>query len=57
LREFLAHAREGLARLIAHFDDPATPYVPIPRPEIAPVFNDYEHLARVGEWWGTEAEP
>lgn len=52
----IEQGRDGLARLIAHFDDPATAYVPVPRPEIAPVFNDYEHLARVGEWWGTEAE-
>ena len=26
----------ALARLVAHFDDPATAYVPVPRPEIAP---------------------
>ena len=52
----LAEARVGLARLVAHFDDPATPYVPVPRPEIAPAFSDYEHLARNGEWWGTEAD-
>ena len=26
----------GVARLVAHFDDPATAYVPVPRPEIAP---------------------
>jgi ATP-dependent helicase/nuclease subunit B len=56
LQHFLAEAKAGLARLLAHFDDPETAYVPIPRPEIAPTFNDYEHLARVGEWWGTEAE-
>jgi ATP-dependent helicase/nuclease subunit B len=55
LPDLLAQARIGLARLVAHFDDPATPYVPVPRPEIAPVYSDYEHLARVGEWWGTEA--
>jgi ATP-dependent helicase/nuclease subunit B len=56
LAELMGHAREGLARLIAHFDDPNTPYVPVPHPEIAPAFNDYEHLARLKEWWGTEAE-
>lgn len=56
LQRFLAEAKAGLARLLAHFDDPETAYVPIPRPEIAPTFNDYEHLARVGEWWGTEAD-
>ena len=56
LREVIAEAAVGLARLIAHFDDPTTPYLPIPRPEIAPTFSEYEHLARVGEWSGTEAE-
>jgi ATP-dependent helicase/nuclease subunit B len=57
LRALLADARDGLARLVAHFDEPDTPYVAIPRPEIAPAFSDYEHLARIGEWWGTEAAP
>ena len=56
LRDVIATAAAGLARLIAHFDDPTTPYLPIPRPEIAPSFSEYEHLARVGEWSGTEAE-
>jgi ATP-dependent helicase/nuclease subunit B len=43
-------AREGLARLVAHFDDPATAYPSIPRPEWAPRFRDYAHLAREKEW-------
>lgn len=56
LRVFLADARAGLLKLLDHFDDPSTPYPPVPRPEIAPAFNDFDHLARRGEWWGTEAE-
>ncbi len=56
LRQVLDEAAAGLARLIAHFDDPATPYLPVPRPEIAPAYSDYQHLARIGEWSGTEAE-
>lgn len=56
LSVFLREAEAGLARLLEHFDDPGTAYVPIPRPEIAPVFNDYDHLARIGEWWGSESE-
>ena len=40
----------GLAALIARFDDPATPYRAWPRPEQAPRFTDYAHLARVKEW-------
>jgi ATP-dependent helicase/nuclease subunit B len=57
LRQILDEAAAGLQRLIAYFDDPATPYLPIPRPEIAPSRSDYEHLARVGEWSGMEVEP
>ncbi len=47
-------ARAGLERLIAHYDDPKTAYVALPRPEIAPAFSDYDHLARVDEWRGNE---
>ena len=46
-----------MARLIAHFDDPATAYLPVPLPEIAPSRSDYDHLARAAEWLGTEVEP
>ena len=45
-----AAALEGLARLVARFDDPATPYHAVPRPDRAPAFSDYAHLARVKEW-------
>lgn len=54
LKALIADGRAGLERLIAHFDSPATAYLPVPRPEVAPAFSDYEHLARIGEWWGTE---
>jgi len=43
-------ALAGLGRLIACFDDPATPYFACPRPSQAPRYNDYEHLERVKEW-------
>ena len=43
-------ARAGLVALIERFDDEATPYEARPRPEEAPAFSDYEHLARVKEW-------
>ncbi|MCC7272874.1 MAG: double-strand break repair protein AddB, partial [Alphaproteobacteria bacterium] len=46
----VADASDGIARLIAAFDDPATPYLARPRPEWAPRFSDYAHLARVAEW-------
>jgi len=48
--ELAAAALEGLARLVARFDDPATPYHAVPRPDRAPAFSDYAHLARVKEW-------
>ena len=43
-------ALAGLMGLIAKFDDPATPYHAIPRPEFAPRYNDYDHLERAAEW-------
>ena len=43
-------AADGLRALIARFDDPATPYHPVPRPALAPRWNDYAHLARHKEW-------
>lgn len=43
-------ARAGLQGFIALFDDPATPYFARPKPDVAPRFSDYEHLARLKEW-------
>lgn len=45
-------ARDGLAGLIAAFDRADTPYRARPRPDFAPRFSDYIHLARVAEWSG-----
>ncbi|MEQ8355660.1 MAG: double-strand break repair protein AddB [Kiloniellaceae bacterium] len=45
-----AEALEGLKRLVAEFDNPATPYACRPRPELAPRFSDYDHLSRLAEW-------
>ncbi len=50
LDEAKQNARQGLECLIATFDREDTPYYSLPRPERAPRFNDYEHLARVKEW-------
>jgi ATP-dependent helicase/nuclease subunit B len=44
----------GLGRLIARFDDPATPYMARPRPDYALRYNDYAHLARIKEWSAAE---
>src|SRR5581483_4359313 len=43
-------AEAGVRALIARFDDPATGYPSRPRPELAPAYSDYLHLARVKEW-------
>ncbi len=48
--ELAEEALAGLARLIARFDDPRTPYRSHPQPERAPRYSDYTHLARVKEW-------
>ncbi len=48
--ELAAQALEGLKRLVAEFDNPATPYACRPRPEMAPRFSDYDHLSRLAEW-------
>ncbi|HEV2550818.1 MAG TPA: double-strand break repair protein AddB [Stellaceae bacterium] len=50
VRRLLEEALAGLAALIAEFDDPRTPYRAMPRPERAPRYSDYLHLARVKEW-------
>ncbi len=50
--DLAAAALAGLERLVAAFDDAATPYLAVPDPDAAPRFNDYAHLARLGEWSG-----
>ena len=50
-------AADGLLALVARFDDPATPYHPVPRPALAPAWNDYAHLARHKEWSVPGGEP
>jgi ATP-dependent helicase/nuclease subunit B len=50
VRTLIDDALQGVRRLIAAFDDPATPYRSRPRPDKAPRYSDYQHLARVKEW-------
>jgi ATP-dependent helicase/nuclease subunit B len=45
-----AEAYAGLVALVAKFDNETTPYEARPRPDKAPKYSDYEHLARVKEW-------
>ncbi len=50
LRLLIAEGLAGLRQLIARFDDEATAYLSVPRPEYAPRYSDYGHLARIKEW-------
>jgi len=50
LQALVAEALQGLSDLVARFDDAHTPYRAVPRPEKAPRYSDYAHLARVKEW-------
>ncbi|MBI1259483.1 MAG: double-strand break repair protein AddB [Chloroflexi bacterium] len=43
-------ARQGLIKLVRAFRDENTPYYSLPRPDKAPTYQDYAHLARVQEW-------
>ncbi len=59
-RTLSAKALEDLQRLVAYFEDPATPYDVKRRAgggfANAYRYDDYEHLARVQEWLTEEAE-
>jgi ATP-dependent helicase/nuclease subunit B len=44
------NARKGLERLIAEFDNPATPYRALRRPSYSYDYDAYAQLARVAEW-------
>jgi ATP-dependent helicase/nuclease subunit B len=43
----IAGVLDRVRTLIAHFDDPATPYLATPAPQWAPRFSDYDHLERL----------
>ena len=49
-------ARDGLGRLVAAFDDPATAYEARPHPRFPMRYSDYIQLARVAEWAVLEGE-
>ena len=52
IAELCEQAYEGLSNLIAMYKNPATPYISLPDPDIAPpdAWQDYAQLARVSEW-------
>ena len=49
-------ARAGLEALVRAFDRVETPYESRPRPDAAPKYSDFEHLARIKEWSASESE-
>jgi ATP-dependent helicase/nuclease subunit B len=51
-----AAALESLTRLVAEFDDDATPYAALRRAGFDYRFDDYAGLARVAEWSGQADE-
>ncbi len=54
IADLTRQARDGLEALIRAFDREDTPYEARPRPDQAPKYSDYEHLARVKEWAAAE---
>ena len=53
IKELLPHTEamlDTLQRMIARYDDPTVPYLPVPWPKYGPYFNDYDHLERITEW-------
>ncbi|GAB6051778.1 double-strand break repair protein AddB [Magnetospira thiophila] len=49
-------ALEGLRVLVGTYCFPEAAYLSVPRPEVAPRYSDYEHLARRREWATQDSE-
>jgi ATP-dependent helicase/nuclease subunit B len=43
-------AMDRLRQLIAAYEDPGMPYLPVPDPDFLPAFGRYDHLSRRREW-------
>ncbi len=50
VRDAVRTARDGLLRWVAAFDDPGTPFLAQPRPEMETRFGDYDLIERREEW-------
>ena len=48
-RELIEQVLAEITRFIARFDDPTTPYRPVPVARLEPRYSDYKHLERLGE--------
>ncbi len=53
----MRRARETLEDLVKGFTDSSAPYEVVPKPQFAPKYDDYAHLARLAEWGRTGDEP
>lgn len=51
-----ASAAAGLSRLVALYDDAATPYRAVRRRSFKYDYDDYAHLARIAEWSGATVD-
>jgi ATP-dependent helicase/nuclease subunit B len=54
--DIAADAMARLAELVAAYDDPATPYTALRRRQFDYAYDDYAHLARIGEWSPEDGE-
>ena len=46
-----------LRELIAAFESPAMPYLPVPAPDFLPAAGPYDHLSRRWEWTSGAEQP
>lgn len=54
--QLAAAAIDGATRLVAEFRDPNTPFRALRRPRFRYDFDDFAHLARVGEWTADDSD-
>lgn len=50
----IREATQGLTQWVRHYDDPASVYLPQPRPEFTNDYGDYDQLSRRKEWGADE---
>ena len=56
MSEILQRIEQNLRELLNLFDFETTAYICHPNPKKVPEYSDYEHLARVKEWYVNEGE-
>lgn len=50
LEDLLEETEAGLRELLTRFAQKGMPYYARPRPAVAPIYDDYDHLSRIQEW-------